>query len=845
MEPVSSNDGSSTLISRLWARNNQVLATFDRLFDKTALSRLAFATGLHFVEVAMLDIHSILMASLADDDYGRRVQRQNSTNALRVTQQLLTRLDDKKHDDVHCRRILLQELQRLAQDSLVYEEWLDMTVKLQKQIQRLQSQAAARESDREDAIVAEPSQQQQQHAAHGCGCAAKEYSKVNQALDRSKKTVELLFRSPAARQPRTSGDQTLHGSPIPALQSVYHRNSNFAADLPRSILQQLGTMEGARGTDSGSDPDDMVSDLGMNGASRGENDTARPGTPRTRQDASSPTPNIEEKSQDADNGSRQDPPSCWVKANEMVGAVSSMEAKKSLKQQRALIGLRSIPTTWKAMDEQEVEMTKGGHNHFVRDGQTNTRRELQQQQNARECFVRSEDFLESLLSEDNTVLRAYRCVRMAAFLRKASQSGLCLLDTLLSQTKGVDFERTARDATSLAKLALSELSREVKKKQLVAFSDPVNFDSLLEGGSRASFQYGQLLHIANDLSWLVSRENLCSELAFSPSNLREGILVTFRQHWMVCDRLITHLDHNAVSCLEPCLCCLHGIASSVPLALQPVTMLRQDVQELVYKLAQALAVVARNVGQNLTVVENGISETHVAQYHTLRAGLWFDRWLKDVASETTLKLQRGQSFRKAFVVAYRLYCRHYNIHWNRLADAFENLLSEESSSEIVEDSVSFIVESWDEFLSCWEIVKVDEGHQHTPTVLEQFLVSRLQDWCTDFNLKFIDGVCGLPFERINRVLQVARGLRDVEFRGIRLQSFASWVADKLKDCHKSMVELMQDNSLGQAKASLLDLAQSWSKFPMLQRHLPVYEQLRGVAIASALEHRVDSRIDNM
>lgn len=107
-------------ISKHYALNDQILCAFDSLYEKQ-MYRGAYAFGIQYVEVALLEIpkHGYFYSARH-----KKERLENSENALRVTNQLLTILDQiegsKPADWEHVRRFkALAEEQASEKDKLV------------------------------------------------------------------------------------------------------------------------------------------------------------------------------------------------------------------------------------------------------------------------------------------------------------------------------------------------------------------------------------------------------------------------------------------------------------------------------------------------------------------------------------------------------------------------------------------------------------------------------------------------------------------------------------------------------------------------------------------------------
>ena len=106
----------TTPITKHYALNNQILAAFDSLYEKKVY-KLAYAIGMQFVEVALLEIpkHGYFYSAR------HRLERmENSNNAVRVTRLLQQMLDDEESEIqqvvTQADRIRVEKLQRLAQE---------------------------------------------------------------------------------------------------------------------------------------------------------------------------------------------------------------------------------------------------------------------------------------------------------------------------------------------------------------------------------------------------------------------------------------------------------------------------------------------------------------------------------------------------------------------------------------------------------------------------------------------------------------------------------------------------------------------------------------------------------
>ena len=110
---ISLSDYKTTPISKHYALNNQILGAFDLLFEQKNF-KVAYAIGMQFVEVALLEIpkHGYFYSSRHEEE---RVQ--NAMDALRVTEQLESILRQEMQDQAtEAERDRIAKLNHLAKE---------------------------------------------------------------------------------------------------------------------------------------------------------------------------------------------------------------------------------------------------------------------------------------------------------------------------------------------------------------------------------------------------------------------------------------------------------------------------------------------------------------------------------------------------------------------------------------------------------------------------------------------------------------------------------------------------------------------------------------------------------
>ena len=455
------------------------------------------------------------------------------------------------------------------------------------------------------------------------------------------------------------------------------------------------------------------------------------------------------------------------------------------------------------------------------------------------CVVKAATALDSLKPESNAVLRADGCVRITAFLRDVRQSGL--LDCFFGKTetgrqKFARLDQTAEEARRYAKDSLTDISNHLKELGREAFSAPVDLTVSTNELSAAARKYGQLLEFADYISSLVLDENLSEELdnPIPRPRLLEELMVTFRQHWIVCERLVAGLRPETAWCLQPCLYCLHRIASSLPSTLQTDGQFMEDLDELTQKITSALIITLKKVGRSVaSATEDGVKgdiDTQLQHYRTLGAGSWYDMWLREHASpeRTYEQLRTERFFESAYREASMRYKNHYEKLSKEMCGALDIVLSETSTGETIRENSRFLVASWDMLLASARFVEEDKVFQDTAVGL----LSQLQEWCNlqQAEVNVAGDVARLSFDRVDRFLLVASCLEGVEsFKQLPLQSMATSVKKELKSHSEAILQVIQDHNQMHEHAKLLDTSKKWSTFVFLRRHLPIYEQLKGLA----------------